>query len=100
LQVVVVPTGGGRCTDYWTTTAEKGGVLQLNYSQNSGWVKLTSTGSHLEVTANNMNMLTHSSPLLRYGDAGGYLKEILVDSKSMCTFTSKDDIALFLILDF
>ena len=97
LQLTVATRGKANCTAYTVSAID----LEITYADPSGndlmKVDIKSTGNHSKVTPS--QPMSASGSVLSYPTAG-FIKSIVADGTTMCTFTTANQLDHLVILDF
>jgi hypothetical protein len=105
LDVVIAVNTGASCR----TQADTGDQVTIDFVKADGTAVTITVGTdpdrpHQRHSAvQSTEPLTYSSAdprVLRYVSAGGYIRAILLDGNKMCTFTSPEQLANLVILDY
>ena len=93
--VFIAPKDAANCPD---GVRFLGKTVRFTSSDNTS-VEFKATGNHTRVTADKDLALSADEKTLSYSAAGAYISQILVDTKTVCTFAAKDATLGVVLLD-
>lgn len=97
LDIMIAVGSGATCTAPLDRSGRK---LEVHYSDSTE-VDLQSTGNHTKVTASkDLTMRDGAPQLLTYGGPTDYISSIVMDGKTICTFTAADQLHSLVVLDY